>query len=192
MSFIIIILWTNRNERTYYGLTVRQIDGRKTRLFFCLWLVVIKFLLSQMSQPTTTNSDTVSSSSSWNQLQEDYNLRNGAKFSTEEQKANNNNNNNPAAAAAAAAAAANPPMIEDSNILPSLPSPTKKRKIILIIGVVLTIFDLCILPIIYFYVLTYHTSLTPQYGKCRSSPPSLLLVQRTSIYCLIYFGGAFF
>jgi len=43
---------------------------------------------------------------------------------------------------------------------PALPALTKNRKILLIIGLVLAVFDLFILPVVFFYSLTYTTSLT--------------------------------
>jgi hypothetical protein len=48
---------------------------------------------------------------------------------------------------------------------PSFPAINKTRKVLLVIGIVLAILDLCILPITYFYALTYGSSLTRQYGK---------------------------
>jgi hypothetical protein len=52
-------------------------------------------------------------------------------------------------------------------IPPALPSPTRNRKILLVIGLVLATFDLFILPIVFFYSLTYGTNLTPRYGRTR-------------------------
>jgi len=48
---------------------------------------------------------------------------------------------------------------------PALPNPTRNRKILLVIGVVLAVFDVFILPIVFFYSLTYASNLTPRYGK---------------------------
>jgi hypothetical protein len=50
---------------------------------------------------------------------------------------------------------------------PALPNPTKNRKILLVIGLVLAVFDVFILPIVFFYSLTYASSLTPRYGRRR-------------------------
>lgn len=49
--------------------------------------------------------------------------------------------------------------------LPSFPPITKTRWTLLRIGICLAILDLCVLPITYFYSLTYGTSLKPQDGK---------------------------
>src|SRR5271163_36 len=50
---------------------------------------------------------------------------------------------------------------------PPLPAPTKTRKALLVIGFVLATLDLCILPITYFYTLSYRSRLTQQYGRER-------------------------
>jgi hypothetical protein len=52
-------------------------------------------------------------------------------------------------------------------IPPALPTPTKNRKILLAIGLLLAVFDVFILPIVFFYSLTYASSLTPRYGRPR-------------------------
>lgn len=88
-----------------------------------------------MSQ--TTNSDR----SSWTKLQGDYELRNTVEFPQQ----------------------SGGPVVAIG--LPVLPTPTKNRKIILGIGLTLAAFDLCILPITFFYSLSYTTRLTKQYGR---------------------------
>lgn len=81
--------------------------------------------------------------SSWAKLQGDFELRNIAEFT---------------------ATPGGKPAIIDL-IPPALPTPTRNRKILLVIGLVLAVFDLFILPIVFFYSLTYASSLTPRYGK---------------------------
>ena len=81
--------------------------------------------------------------SSWAKLQGDFELRNTVEF---------------------AAPPAGKRAIVDLSP-PALPSPTRNRKILLILGVVLAVFDVFILPIVFFYSLTYASNLTPRYGK---------------------------
>jgi len=81
--------------------------------------------------------------SSWAKLQGDFELRNTAEF--------------------AAPPAGKTPAVDLSP--PALPSPTRNRKILLAIGLMLAVFDVFILPIMFFYSLTYATSLTPRYGR---------------------------
>jgi len=81
--------------------------------------------------------------SSWAKLQGDFELRNTAEF---------------------AAPPGGKPAIVDLSP-PALPSPTRNRKILLVIGLILAVFDVFILPIVFFYSLTYATNLTPRYGR---------------------------
>lgn len=101
------------------------------------------------AMPQPMNSATTST---WTELQEDYELRNAVGFSegqdTGETVASNATSNKTA-----------------NNNVPSLPAPTRLRKILLVLGLVLATLDLCILPITYFYSLTYATSLTRQHGQ---------------------------
>ncbi|KAF8864933.1 hypothetical protein BDZ45DRAFT_736569 [Acephala macrosclerotiorum] len=46
--------------------------------------------------------------------------------------------------------------------LPELHTPHRRRKLILIIGVILAILDLCCLPITYYYALNFDTNLSLQ------------------------------
>jgi hypothetical protein len=50
-------------------------------------------------------------------------------------------------------------------LYPALPSPSKTREILLGIGLFLAALDLCILPITFYYSLTYGSSLSKQDGK---------------------------
>jgi hypothetical protein len=52
--------------------------------------------------------------------------------------------------------------------LPSLHTPHRKRKTIVLIGVVLATLDLCCLPITYYYALNFGTSLNLQDGTINS------------------------
>jgi hypothetical protein len=83
----------------------------------------------------------------WTNLQGDYELRNKAEFS--------------------ATPGGKTSIIDLSP--PALPTPTRNRKILLIVGLVLAVFDIFILPIVFFYSLTYGSSLTARYGKQRCS-----------------------
>ena len=58
----------------------------------------------------------------------------------------------------------------DSNLPPPLPTPTKTRKILLRIGLTASAFDLCILPITFFYSLSYGSSLSNRNGTSRALP----------------------
>lgn len=66
---------------------------------------------------------------------------------------------------------------------PPLPSPTKNRKILLGIGIALAAFDLCILPITFFYSLTYGTSLSEQDGKQINITALQKLISLRSFHC---------
>jgi hypothetical protein len=92
----------------------------------------------------STNSD---HPPSWSKIEGDYELRNTVEFPPQQSEESST-------------------IIED-DFPPPLPSPTKKRKILLAIGLTLTALDLCILPITLFYSLSRWTSLTKQYGEQR-------------------------
>jgi hypothetical protein len=55
--------------------------------------------------------------------------------------------------------------------LPALHTPHRRRKTILIAGVVLSTLDLCCLPITYYYALKFGTSLKLQDGTAHVSLP---------------------
>lgn len=66
----------------------------------------------------------------------------------------------------------NPPSSESMDIiepLPALHTPHRKRKTILLAGVILATLDLCCLPITYFYALHFDTSLNLQDGMVHVS-----------------------
>jgi hypothetical protein len=48
---------------------------------------------------------------------------------------------------------------------PPLQTPHKKRRLILSVGVFVATLDLCVLPIVYFYALTFGTSMNRQDSK---------------------------
>lgn len=52
--------------------------------------------------------------------------------------------------------------------LPELHTPHRRRKLVLVIGVILAILDLCCLPITYYYALNFDTNLSLQDGKMNS------------------------
>ena len=81
--------------------------------------------------------------SSWAKLQGDYELRTTVDFQSESIKA---------------------PVTPASDLPPPLPIPTKNRKILLRLGLTIAAFDLCILPITFFYSLSYGSSLSKQDG----------------------------
>lgn len=58
--------------------------------------------------------------------------------------------------------------------LPELHTPHRRRKLILIIGVILAILDLCCLPITYYYALNFDTNLSLQDGKMISYKACIL------------------
>ncbi|PMD33973.1 hypothetical protein L207DRAFT_498560 [Hyaloscypha variabilis F] len=94
--------------------------------------------------------------SSWAKLQGDFELRNTAEF---------------------AAPPGGKPAIVDLSP-PALPSPTRNRKILLVIGLILAVFDVFILPIVFFYSLTYATNLTPRY----------VFIVITCLFCMMTFA----
>ncbi|KAE9366731.1 hypothetical protein N431DRAFT_350916 [Stipitochalara longipes BDJ] len=61
---------------------------------------------------------------------------------------------------------------------PALPAPTTNRKILLAIGILLAVFDVFILPIVFFYSLTYASSLTPRY----------VFIVITCLFCMMTFA----
>jgi hypothetical protein len=103
-----------------------------------------------MSKPSIADAP-----SSWTNLQNDFELRETVKFSE-----GNLAEDSPLGKGT----------IGNDNVLPSLPPPTRNRKILLVIGLVLASLDLCILPITYFYSLTFGTKLSRQTGMDTTNP----------------------
>ncbi len=69
--------------------------------------------------------------------------------------------------------------------LPQLHTPHRKRRLILITGVVLATLDLCCLPITYYYALKFDTSLSLQEGAKKPLPISNL-THRVPSFCCHY------
>jgi hypothetical protein len=101
-----------------------------------------------MSKPSIADAP-----SSWTNLQNDFELRETVKFSE---------------GILAEGSSLGKGTIGHDNVLPSLPPPTRNRKILLVIGLVLASLDLCIMPITYFYSLTFGTKLSRQTGMGRT------------------------
>jgi len=97
-----------------------------------------------MSKPSIADAP-----SSWTNLQNDFELRETVKFSEGN---------------LAEDSSLGKGTISHDNVLPSLPPPTRNRKILLVIGLVLASLDLCMLPITYFYSLTFGAKLSRQTG----------------------------
>jgi len=92
--------------------------------------------------------------SSWAKLEGDFELRTTVEFQSEPRTT------------------ATTTTLESYILPPPLPSFTRTRKILLRVGLTVAAFDLCILPITFFYSLTFGTSLSKQDGTfC----PQLLL-----------------
>ncbi len=94
-------------------------------------------------------SQNTNQSSSWTTLHEDYELRNTAKFSELDRAGSSQGGKG---------------IGERENGLPELPAPSKLRKNLLVIGLIVASLDLCILPITYFYSLTYGTKFKRRTG----------------------------
>jgi hypothetical protein len=103
-----------------------------------------------MSKPTVADAP-----SSWTNLQNDFELRETVKFS---------------AGNLAEDSSLRKGTISYDNVLPLLPPPSRNRKILLVIGLVLASLDLCILPITYFYSLTFRAKLSRQTGMDTMQP----------------------
>ena len=74
--------------------------------------------------------------------------------------------------------------ISDGNVLPALPSLTRNRKILLMIGLTLASLDLCMLPITYFYSLTFGAKLSRQTGMTRRKPAHSIAQAESSLQSL--------
>jgi hypothetical protein len=101
------------------------------------------------SSPTMSKPTLADAPSSWTNLQNEFELRETVKFSDGN---------------LAEDSSLGKGTISHDNALPSLPPPTRNRKILLVIGLVLASLDLCILPITYFYSLTFGAKLSRQTG----------------------------
>lgn len=89
---------------------------------------------------------------SWTILQDDYELRNVAKFQDGEQ-------------GSGIFLGSNDGITTLDDVPPPIPGPTKTRKILLHIGLAIAVLDLCVMPIVYYYSLTFGTSLKEQSGR---------------------------
>jgi len=70
-----------------------------------------------------------------------------------------------------------PGELEINDVPPPLPMPSHRRKVLLTIGLVVAVLDLCIMPITYFYSLTYGTNLSTRN----------VFIVITCLYCMMTF-----
>ncbi|KAF8857191.1 hypothetical protein BDZ45DRAFT_436626 [Acephala macrosclerotiorum] len=118
-----------------------------------------------MAQESTTVPPKAKLNDSWTTLQDDYELRNVAKFQDGEQ-------------GPGIFLGKQDGITTLDDVPPPIPQPTKTRKILLYIGLAIAVLDLCVMPIVYYYSLTFGTSLKEQ---------SVLLII-TCLYCMMTFA----
>jgi hypothetical protein len=106
----------------------------------------------RMAQENTAVPPSAGSEDAWRNMLEDYELRNVAKFEVAEQGSGN-------------LLGENRGITTLDHLPPPIPGPTRTRKILLYIGLGIAVLDLCIMPIVYYYSLTFGTSLKEQSGR---------------------------
>jgi hypothetical protein len=105
-----------------------------------------------MAQENTAVPRSAKLKDSWTNLHDDYELRNVAKFQDAEQ-------------GSGIFLGENDGITTLDDLPPPIPEPTRARKILLYIGLGIAVLDLCIMPIVYYYSLTFGTNLKEQSGR---------------------------
>jgi hypothetical protein len=105
-----------------------------------------------MAQENTAVPRSAKLKDSWTNLHDDYELRNVAKFQDAEH-------------GSGIFLGENDGITTLDDLPPPIPEPTRTRKILLYIGLGIAVLDLCIMPIVYYYSLTFGTSLKEQSGR---------------------------